>query len=46
MRETLSVLNDPELMRQIGRSRAFYAAGGNGMLFEDVFGEPLRPTRR
>lgn len=43
---TIEVLNDPGLMRQIEKSRAFYAAGGKGLSFEDVFGEPLRPVRK
>ncbi|MBI1966058.1 MAG: type II toxin-antitoxin system Phd/YefM family antitoxin [Betaproteobacteria bacterium] len=49
LKETLDVLSDPDLMRQIGESRAFYASGRKGLSFEDVFGEPLRqarPTRK
>lgn len=47
LKATLEVLGDPELMRQIRASRKFYAAGGKGLPFEDVFGEPLtRPKRR
>jgi prevent-host-death family protein len=46
LKETLDVLSDPGLMRQIEESRAFYAAGGKGLSFEDVFGEPLRPVRK
>src|SRR5688572_28098168 len=42
MMETLDVLSDAGLMRQIDESRAFYASGGKGLSFEDVFGEPLR----
>jgi len=42
---TLDVLNDPVLMRQIEASRTFYAAGGKGLSFREVFGEPLRPKR-
>jgi prevent-host-death family protein len=41
LRETLDVLSDPDLMRQIHRSLAYYARGGKGRAFEDVFGEPL-----
>ena len=41
VKETLDVLSDPDLLRQIERSRAFYAAGKKGLSFEDVFGEPL-----
>ena len=46
LKETLDVLSDPEMLRQIQESRAFYAAGGKGRSFEDVFGEPLRPARK
>lgn len=45
-RGTVDVLSDPGLVRQIAKSRAFYAAGGKGLSFEDVFGEPMRPARR
>ena len=46
LKEALDVLSDPGLMRQIEESRAFYATGGKGLSFEDVFGEPLRPVRK
>jgi antitoxin YefM len=46
LKESLDVLADPALMRQIEQSRNFYAAGGRGESFEDVFGEPLEPVRR
>lgn len=42
-KETLDVLSDPGLLRQIQRSRAFYAKDGHGLSFEDVFGESVRP---
>lgn len=41
LRETLDVLSDPALMRQIHKSLAYFAKGGKGKSFEDVFGEPL-----
>lgn len=41
LRETLDVLSDPALMRQIHKSLAYFARGGKGKRFEDVFGEPL-----
>lgn len=41
LKETLDVLSDPALMRQIRRSQRFYAEGGKGLSFEEVFGEPL-----
>lgn len=46
IKETLDVLSDPVLMRQVRESRAFYASGKTGLSFEDVFGEPLRPVRK
>jgi len=46
LKETLDVLCDPEMMRQIQRGRAFYAAGNKGLTFEEVFGEPLIPSRK
>jgi prevent-host-death family protein len=45
LKATLDVLSDPDLMAQIRKSERFYAAGRRGLSFEDVFGEPLRPTR-
>ncbi len=46
LKETLDVLSDPELMKQIRQSRRFYAAGAKGLSFEDVFGEPLIQSKR
>ena len=46
LKETLDVLSDPDVMRQIEESRAFYAAGRKGLSFEDVFGESLHSTRK
>jgi len=46
LKATLDVLSDPALMRQIRRSRRYFAAGGQGLSFEEIFGEPLRPTRK
>lgn len=46
LKESLDVLSDPGLMRQIEESRAYYASGRKGLAFEDVFGEPLRPARK
>jgi len=45
LKETLDVLTDPHLMRQVRRSKKFYAGGARGLSFEDVFGEPLTPPR-
>jgi antitoxin YefM len=46
LKETLDVLSDPELMRQIRLSRRFYAGSRRGLSFEDVFGERLVPSKR
>jgi antitoxin YefM len=46
LKESLDVLSDPELMRQISQSRAFYSTGGTGLSFEQVFDEPLRHTKK
>jgi antitoxin YefM len=43
LKEILDVLSDPALMQQIRRSQQFYAEGGQGLSFEEVFGEPLHP---
>ena len=46
LKETLDVLSDPELMRQIRHSLAEIAAGKRALTFEEVFGEPLEPRRK
>ena len=46
LKETLDVLSDPELMRQIRSSLQFYAKGGKGLSFEVVFDEPLAQQKR
>ena len=45
LKETIDVLSDPELMRQIKLSRQFYASRRKGLSFEDVFGEGLLPSK-
>ena len=46
-KETLDVLSDPDLLRQIQRSRRFYDKGRRGLSFEAVFGESVRrPVKR
>lgn len=44
LRETLDVLSDPAMMRQLHASLRYFARGGRGRSFEDVFGEPLVPV--
>ena len=47
LKETLDVLSDPDLMRQIRASERYLAKGGKGRSFEEVFGVPLRrPGKR
>ena len=44
LKETLDVLSDPDLMRQIRAGERYLAKGGKGLSFEQVFGVPLRPS--
>jgi prevent-host-death family protein len=46
LKDTLEVLADPELMRQIARSKAFFSRGGRGLSFEELFDEPMGLTRK
>jgi antitoxin YefM len=46
LKETLDVLSDEALMKQISRSQTFYKNGGRGLTFEEVFEEPLISTRK
>jgi prevent-host-death family protein len=46
LKETLDVLSDADLMKQIRRSQRSLARGEKGLSFEEVFGEPLIPAKR
>ena len=46
LKETLDVLSDHDMMRQIRSSERYFAKGGKGLSFEEVFGEPLRPAKK
>jgi prevent-host-death family protein len=46
LKETLDVLSDPDLMRQIRESEAHFRSGKKSLSFEEVFGEPLVPRRK
>lgn len=46
LKSTLDVLGDPGLMRQIRASERYFARGGKGLSFEEVFGEPLRRPKK
>ncbi len=46
LKETLDVLSDPDMMRQIRAGERYFAKGGKGLSFEEVFGVPLRQPRK
>ena len=46
LRDTIDVLCDADLMKQIRRSRRFFAAGGKGLSIEDVFRDRSVRARR
>ena len=46
LKDSLEVLSDPVLMKQIRRSKGFYAKGRRGLSFEAVFGEPLHARKQ
>ena len=46
LKETLDVLSDPAMMRQIRESERYFAKGAKGLSFEEVFGEPLHPVKK
>ena len=41
VKETIDILSDADLMRQIRKSQAFYETGQKGLSFDEVFEEPL-----
>ena len=46
LKDTLDVLSDPALMKQIAQSKSFFANGRQGQSVEAVFGEPLVTRKR
>lgn len=46
LKETIDVLSDADLMKQIRRSQRFYAAGAKGLSLQDVFGETSDRTKK
>ena len=46
VKETIDILSDADLMRQIRKSQAFYGTGQKGLSFDEVFGEPLVPQKK
>lgn len=46
LKATVEVLGDTNLMRQIRSSQHHFAAGGKGLSFAQVFGEPFKPARK
>ncbi len=45
-RDTLDILSDPGLMKQIRQSRRFYEKNARGLTFENVFGEPRAAAKK
>ena len=46
VKETIDILSDRDLMRQIRKSQAFYGTGQKGLSFDEVFEEPLVPPKK
>ena len=46
LQATLEVLSDKDLMGQIRRSEAYFAAGGKGRTLEEVFDGQAPPKKR
>lgn len=47
LKETLEVLGDQDLMAQIKRSEEYFAKGGKGYSYEEVFGkDPGQPPKK
>jgi prevent-host-death family protein len=46
LKETLDVLSDENLMKQIRAAERHFRKGGKGLTFEEVFGHPQPATRR
>jgi antitoxin YefM len=46
LKDTLDVLSDPVLMKQIAQSKSFYAKKRQGLSFDAVFGESLIARKR
>ncbi len=46
LQETIDVLSDQTLMRQIRKSEEYYIAHKRGLSFEDIFGEPLLRNKK
>ena len=46
LKQTIEVLSDPDLMRQIRQNQTYYEAGGKGLSFEEVFGEPIQIVKK
>jgi len=44
--ELVAGVSDPDLMRQIRAAERYFARGGKGVSFEEVFDEPLRRPKR
>lgn len=45
-RDTLDILSDPDMMKQIRQSRRFYAQHTKGLSLEEALGEPHAPAKK
>jgi antitoxin YefM len=41
LKETLDILSDENLMKQIRAGERYFKKGGKGLTFEEVFGQPM-----
>ena len=46
LEETVDVLSDPAMMKQVRESRRFFSRRRKDVAFEEVFGEPLAPAAK
>src|SRR5262245_34247463 len=46
LKETVDVLSDPVISRQVRASCRYFVKGRHGLSFEDVFGEPITRAKR
>ena len=46
LKETLDVLSDANLMKQIRASERYFARGGKGLSIQQVFGDASAPTKK
>lgn len=44
LRETVEILTDQDLMKQIRKSKSFFKKKKKGLSFKNIFGEPIKGT--